>query len=272
MIHLTRPRVRRLIRGWAQTGRRFTIPFPWSWESVDGVDLRIDGGTYASRNSDTGIVMIWPRSETRLGHWRTGVVASILRRSGVDIFIGNRVQMSNARFLVEKVVATQWAKGFPLALLHGTASPRWRQDRPAYFLSGYDTNEGRIGYFLCELPPGREYSTVAEALEALKPEAVKLAQKAGREVKRQGDLFFVPMADFDPTETDTYKKFGAPILEGFIGDTNHAAHDLCQTGEAIYVRGLIRHVPEDRGRDHKNVRLGRTWHLVARNTVPVETR
>jgi hypothetical protein len=199
-------------------------------------------------------------------------LSDVIRRSGVEFFVGDQGQLSDARFSVEEVVSRQWWKGLPLSLLVGQVEPRWTRHRTAYFLSGYDLNEGRIGYFLCELPPGSEYASVEEALEALKPEAVKIAQKAGRKVKRQGDLFFVPMENFDPTQTDTYKKFGEPIYEGFIGDTNHTARDLCQTGDAVYARGVVRHAPEGRGSDHKDVRLGRAWHLVVRNTVPIEVR
>ena len=269
MIHLTQRKTRRLIRGWAQTGRRFTESFPSAWRAGD--DLLVHDINSAAIRHPSGITLILPGSDRRAFR-RVHVLADILRRSGVEFFIGSSTQMRNADFTVKEVVSLQWSRGLPLALLKGLVRERWHDDREAYFLSGYDPTEGRRGYFLCELPPARKYNSVAEALETLKPDAVKIAQKAGRKVKRQGDLFFVPMAEFDPTETDTYKKFGETIFEGFIGDTNHAASDLCQTGDAIYVRGVIRHAPDERQPDHKNVRLGRGWHLVARNTVPIEAR
>ena len=48
------------------------------------------------------------------------------------------------------------------------------------FLSGFDHNERRPSYFLCELPPGCTAGTLAEAYEALKPDGVRLAEQMGR--------------------------------------------------------------------------------------------
>jgi hypothetical protein len=45
--------------------------------------------------------------------------------------------------------------------------------------------------FLVKLPDGCKARTVEEAYEALKPQAVKDAEKAGLEVKRQGEWFFI---------------------------------------------------------------------------------
>ena len=65
--------------------------------------------------------------------------------------------------------------------------------RTAYFLSGFDSNETRPSYFFCELPPKVKPTTVAEAYDTLKPTAVRLAEEYGRDVKRQGDIFAVPV-------------------------------------------------------------------------------
>ena len=60
------------------------------------------------------------------------------------------------------------------------------------FLSSFDRNERERLYFLCELPPCRAV-TFEDALQALKPDAVVLAEGMGRTCSRQGDIFGVPM-------------------------------------------------------------------------------
>lgn len=64
--------------------------------------------------------------------------------------------------------------------------------RRVRFLSSFDRQESTPLYFLCQLPPCRA-ETVDDALEALKPDAVKLAEAVGRQPVRQGDIFAVPM-------------------------------------------------------------------------------
>ncbi len=61
-----------------------------------------------------------------------------------------------------------------------------------------------------------------------------------------------------------------------IHGTTHSATDVVKgPGGTVYVRGILRHVPEidprrAGGRDHVDIRLGdgRTWYLAVRNTVP----
>lgn len=60
------------------------------------------------------------------------------------------------------------------------------------WLSSFDKNEPTPLYFLCQLPACTA-STYEEAIEALKPDTVKLAEAMGRDVERQGDIFAVPM-------------------------------------------------------------------------------
>jgi len=63
-----------------------------------------------------------------------------------------------------------------------------------YLLSSTDASAhwGR-GYFLSVLPC--EVNTIDEAFEALKPEIVKQSEKEGKEVRRQGEWFFIKLAD-----------------------------------------------------------------------------
>ena len=79
--------------------------------------------------------------------------------------------------------------------------------RDTYFLSGFDHNEPRPLYFFCELPSSSHPTSVAEAYEDLKPEAVKLALEMGREVIRQGDIFAVPLS----VTTKELRKQGAQL-------------------------------------------------------------
>lgn len=64
-------------------------------------------------------------------------------------------------------------------------------ERRAKFLSSFDYNEESSPYFMCELPR-TSARTVDEALEALKPKAVKDAMSNGVDVLRQGDVFALP--------------------------------------------------------------------------------
>lgn len=144
----------------------------------------------------------------------------------------------------------------------GVSRRRW-----AYFLSGFDTNETRPSYFLCELPPKARPTTVEEAYETLKPQAVKLAEQAGRDVKRQGDIFAIPMPGL--TLRDLKAQGGRHEKRGMLLGTNHQASEVVRVGRQTYARGVLRHVPVGRRPDHKQLSVGREWHLIQKNTVPV---
>ncbi len=139
--------------------------------------------------------------------------------------------------------------------------------RTAYFLSAFDENETRPSYFFCELPPKVHPTTVTEALETLKPSAVKLAEQAGRDVKRQGDIFAIPMPGV--TLRDLKKQGGVHEKAGNLLGTNHQASEVVTLDGQTYARGTIRHVPEWRRPDHRPVTIGREWSLILKNTVPV---
>ena len=134
--------------------------------------------------------------------------------------------------------------------------------RKAYFLAAHDKRDG--SYFLCELPKveGKTPRTLADAYELLKPEPVLLAEQMKRRVKRQGDMFLVPTKTFKPTK-------GRHRTPGFLLRKNHMATDVFVVGDTTYARGKVRHAPSGRRADHASVRLGRRWHLVVQNTVPL---
>ena len=162
-----------------------------------------------------------------------------------------------------------------------TARVTGRKTR-ARFLSAFDENERQPLYFLAELPRCNA-RTYAEALDALAPRIVHAALAQGRDVKRQGDIFAIP------TELDrrALRKRGAAFASrsgrtytagpgGLLSDarllgSNHEATEVAQVGRAVYARGCLYHSPGAwRDPDHARVKLGdgKTWHLIARNTVP----
>lgn len=141
--------------------------------------------------------------------------------------------------------------------------------RWAYFLSGFDHNETRRSYFFCELPSGVKPTTVAEAYDTLKPRAVTAAEAAGREVKRQGDIFAIPI-------NVTTRRLKAPAFSvatmGTLLETNHRATEVrYEQGKrgVTYARGFLHHDPAGRRPDHSRVKLGNQWHLIVKNTVPL---
>lgn len=161
--------------------------------------------------------------------------------------------------------------------------PQQRQ-RTAYFLSGFDNNEARVSYFFCELAPGARPTTVEEALESLKPEPVLLAEQSGREVKRQGDIYAIPMPSLTTLElkqrggtirkmpkgyTSAKAQGGETADVPYVLNTNHAASEVIVIGGLTYGRGTLRHLPAWRAADHARLTLGTQWHLLVKNTVPV---
>ncbi|MGN6325800.1 hypothetical protein [Pseudolysinimonas sp.] len=144
--------------------------------------------------------------------------------------------------------------------------------RTAKFLSGFDRGETRPSYFFCELPRMSE-TTVTAAYDALKPTTVLMAERMGRDISRQGDIFAVPMPTLNLSRL---RHDGATISKGeHILGTNHKATEVAiiRSGRKTltYARGTLTHDPAGRRPDHKRVTMGdrKTWHLVVKNTVPV---
>jgi hypothetical protein len=142
-------------------------------------------------------------------------------------------------------------------------------DGSAHFLSAFDENEPGFGlYFLAQLPDGAEPSTVAEAREALKPNAVVQAERQGLDVLRQGDVFAIPR----PLYKTGRDLPGPSERMAFVLGVNHQVTEVRKLDSATYGRGVMRHKPREWGRqpEHRALKLGdgKTWYLLARNTVP----
>lgn len=158
----------------------------------------------------------------------------------------------------------------------------------AVFLSAFDQGEGwgRL-YFLAQLPAdAADVWSVESALQALKPEEVEKAEADGTGVRRQGDMFFVPMEITDEflgrlgveiqvrnprrvkTGNGAFQMVGLNRLWG----TAHTAEFLAElpTGELL-AKGTVEHRPEGmRAAEHRPLALMDQWHQVVRNTVPLQ--
>lgn len=164
---------------------------------------------------------------------------------------------------------------------------------PACFVSSFDRQESRDLYFLSMLP--REVSTLEEALEALKPEAVTMAEDMGRTVTRQGDMFAIPMgvttrqlkangatfekrartARVEPQQWGPDRTIVTVTGRPLMGTAHTATEVATLPDGSQFARGSLYHVPAIigerwRDQDHARRRMGdgKSWHLIARNTVP----
>lgn len=262
----------------------------WDWDYLGHEGLHRTGITisrtsiYEGDGATTLAIIIRPQSEHDSGLIRMvlpnpltigrhRLIVRLAREAGWQTVTvpGHVLNAADIRTTTIEVIDTGRSRGLRASeqlITAETAAPWSRRTRKAFFLSGYDRNEPGLRYFLCELPSTASPTTVAEAYEALKPEAVKQAEKMGLRVRRQGDIFFVPLRNLAPTETSDAQKAGHYLL-----GTNHLGTQVGWKKEAgvilTYARGRIRHAPIGRRADHKTLHLGRRWHLVVKNTVPI---
>lgn len=153
---------------------------------------------------------------------------------------------------------------------------RWDTAKPqtTYFLSGFDSNERHAHYFLAQLPAGAEPTSVKDAFEILRPEQVREADAQGVTVTRQGDVFAVPMPHLTTRElTKLAPRTKATRLLGL----SHVATEVITARDGMtYARGTLTHRPLQtwRAPEHRRQRMGdgKTWHLIVKNTVPVDER
>ena len=157
-------------------------------------------------------------------------------------------------------------------------------DKKGYYLSGWDAQEASLRsrglYFLTQLP--RAVTTVAEAREALKPQSVIEAERKGRKVYRQGDMFAFPadLTDYEvhqEGEVTERVMLGGNLIAGqSLYGTAHTADKVATLPNGVQLAwGRLHHNPsligEQRGRDHRPRRLKRNrWHIVVKNTTPMK--
>lgn len=163
-----------------------------------------------------------------------------------------------------------------------------RRGNRAPFISSWDQQEVPPLYFLSQLP--RPAATVDEALELLAPESVKTARDLGKGTVRQGDLFAIetdiPTRELVEAGATIKKRRVVMRAGGAEGNrrvmatplfgTAHTATEVATMPDGRqYARGMLYHDPaivgERRPPDHRRRKLGKRWHAIARNTVPVAT-
>jgi hypothetical protein len=152
---------------------------------------------------------------------------------------------------------------------HGRGTWTREFKRTSKYLSGFDRGENRPSYFFCELPP-TDAATVEDALEALKPDTVRIAEQMERTVLRQGDIFAVELSG--QVTKRTLRTLGARFEKaGRLFGTNHQATETAILPDGTLIaRGCLRHVPDfGRAPDHARVSLGDGWKVIVKNTVPL---
>lgn len=155
------------------------------------------------------------------------------------------------------------------------------------FISAFDEVD-RGMYYLAQLPDDAEVTNYESALAALAPPIVHEARKQGREVYRQGDIFFVEtnLSRRDIVERASTVTRRTEVMRGdtpiprsrrrgrlMIYGTGHTATVVAKMRDgAEFVTGTAHHDPglETRGRrrEHRDIQLGNKWFLCVRNTVP----
>jgi len=132
-----------------------------------------------------------------------------------------------------------------------------------------------FGYFLTELPI--KVKNVAQAFAVLKPETVKRAERNKKDVKRQGEWFFIPFGNtrklmkflrkemlfFEPSlRTRMEKQKLLPLVSANGRDPHHRVRDCVEAlYRRLFVRGTVRHTQNE----HRMINLGEVWHQAVPN-------
>lgn len=181
--------------------------------------------------------------------------------------------------LYHYMVQRHWLGGSVFRARYSYDIPKtWnRRKRWAYFVTSFDYNEPRPLWFMSELPRGSKPTTVAEAIDMLKPEVVRDAESRGISVLRQGDVFIIRDEKYaGMTDTRLIKHLGGELVPQmrnglrYVNDSHTATRVVKFDDGTMYVRGMMRHNPRLRRPDHRTIKLwdGNTWGRVAFNTVP----
>jgi len=113
--------------------------------------------------------------------------------------------------------------------------------------------------------PKEDINTVAEAHQALKHTAVVEAEEEGKEVKRQGEYFFIPLSEKEEEEflakVDRDKKIKCKKDRlSRRGQRPHFVKRLIRMrrGRKVYAQGIVSH-------EQHNPLILSNWHMVYRN-------
>lgn len=134
-----------------------------------------------------------------------------------------------------------------------------------YFLFDIDRREVKhkvFNPFLVELP--KKVTTIKEAYRSLKPEEVWEAESEFKDVKRQGEWFFIPVDYNGPADASRPEevKWQGPIRRMILRAGQNRPNYATEGVESkMYVKGEITHS----GREHADLLL-KTWHKAVPNT------
>lgn len=161
----------------------------------------------------------------------------------------------------------RWQRRARCLTCHGMGGLVKRYERWATFISSFDPQEAGRFYFLCELPYGAKPETLEDALECLKPEAVKMAEMLNKRVVRQGDIFFIETSLSDDDVKDNAKRIGKTRELKLLGQ-NHSATRVAYMKDGLQLsKGRVYHLPGE----HRVQELGErfSWWAVVKNTCPI---
>lgn len=144
------------------------------------------------------------------------------------------------------------------------------QNGTSYFLFDIDRVEiehGIFNPFIVELP--RPVKTILEAYDSLIPLAVRTAQAEGKEVLRQGEHFFIKVAESSQYKADK----GNPNLTDGTNEASFKTARLSAQGNRDHeasrfneksglVSGFVKHF----GREHRDLDLTLGWYRPIPNT------
>jgi hypothetical protein len=157
---------------------------------------------------------------------------------------------------------------------HFTGACLFKIDKDLFLfdLDRREVKEGILNPFLVSLPD-TSIKTIKDAYESLKPEDVKVAEKEGLKVLRQGEWFFIPTELSQTFINAHYKKeernhwdgktdyiYPELVLRAGQNRPNRAKMGF-EAEKTVYVKGKISHT----GREHADLEL-KGWHIAVPNT------
>jgi len=126
-----------------------------------------------------------------------------------------------------------------------------------YYLFSHDGDSWRFHREFGVLLP-YPCENVGQAFDMLKPLVVQEAELNGIEVKRQGEWFFIPVAE--PHSLRTFRRWYELRANDSARPHKVTRADVSKITGEVFAKGTVRH------EEHSMLRLGDTWHEVAQNT------
>jgi len=188
-------------------------------------------------------------------------------------FIQAGLKVTNTRILdqggaetVKRQTGQNRDKSLKFQDVHFTGASLF-QNGTAQFLFDIDRLEiehGVFNPFIVELP--RQVSTIAEAYDSLIPLEVRTAQAEGKTVLRQGEHFFIKVAEASAYKADKSPRdsdWNDGYIEGRMsaqGNRDHVATRF--NAKSGLVSGFVKH----QGREHIDTDLTSGWFKPVPNT------